>query len=78
MVAHKNLYLQHVSHIPSGARYLVFLERVSQLRGMNVTPATMRTNADVDNFVQSLTAGSIKNYRTVLKHYTKMVAINNL
>lgn len=78
MVTHKNLYLQHTSRIASNARYLVFLERISELRRIDVTPATMRTKADVDNFVQFLTSGSVKNYRTVLKHYTKMVAANNL
>ena len=78
MVSHRNLYIQHTARVPSGKRYIVFLERVSQLRGLDVTPATMRTENDVINFVLPLTSGSIKNYKTVLRHYVKMVAANNL
>jgi hypothetical protein len=78
MVIHKSLYSQHTAHLISGRRYLTFLERVSELVGQNITPATMRTESDVITFVQALSGGSVKNYKTVLRHYVAMVKNNNL
>ena len=82
MVSHENLFRQHTAHLASSGRYVTFLNRVSGLSGLDITPQTLRKETDIASFIQRLPADTApktsSNYRSVLRHYVTMVNHHNL
>ncbi len=76
MVTHEKEFRFFVSDIDSSERYVKFLNDISKEAGLDITPASLQTDADVEKFAALLAPRyapkSIANYRSVMRKYVQM------
>lgn len=82
MVLYESEFLLHIKDIPSKLRYCKFLHDVAQTSNIQISPQTLRSEADIDKISKKLeyrySAKSVKNYCSVMRHYVSMVETLNL
>ncbi|MDB4905992.1 MAG: hypothetical protein JWO05_776 [Gemmatimonadetes bacterium] len=82
MVAHEAEFRQHLAGLASTDRYVRFLRDISDAARRPITPQSLRTEADIESFTESLSQKysekSIANYRSVMRRYVDMVGKRRL
>lgn len=86
MIKYRELYLDYIKRRGVGANdqvadsrksYVQYLEGVSRVLGLPVSPQILRTGDDVENIVRRLdgqrSPNTIKNYRSAMRRYVEMV-----
>ncbi|MBN8509626.1 MAG: hypothetical protein J0L57_13585 [Burkholderiales bacterium] len=91
MIHHKNVYLDFLSRqgvgskdvvASSPASYVSYLNSVAKLTGMDVSPATLRTERDVQSIARRISGkranNTIRNYCSAMRQYISMVEAEGL
>lgn len=91
MIVHEDLYLDFIEERGVGANdvvasspksYLSYLNSVSRLIDAEISPRTLRSEADILDILSSIDGkrrpSTIRNYRSAMKHYVAMVQARGL
>lgn len=77
MVVHESRFRDYLGSLASADRYVKFLNDVSNVTGLDISPASLRSSEDVEKFAVALKADyapkSVSNYRSVMRKYVEMV-----
>ena len=77
MVSHEPDFIVYLAGRKSALRYAKFLHDISDTAGRDITPQSLRTTEDIDSFAAALAGNygdkSVRNYRSVMNAYVRMV-----
>jgi len=77
MVSHQPEFRAHLNGLASTERYIRFLQDIAAETRRPITPATLRSDQDIETFAAALSPRyskkSISNYRSVMRRYVEMV-----
>jgi hypothetical protein len=76
MVSHEREFRDFIADLESADRYVKFLNDISRTSSMDISPASLRSDDDIDRFASRLAGSyspkSVSNYRSVMKKYVTM------
>jgi len=77
MVSHEDEFRAYLLGLESAERYVVFLRQIADKTGTDITPRSLATEQQVEEFAAKLaplySEKSVKNYRSVMRKYVAMV-----
>jgi hypothetical protein len=81
MVSHIAEFKAHTSSLASSDRYVRFLHDIAETSGREISPRTLRNEADIECLAARLTGyseKSVRNYKSVMRKYLEMVRSRGL
>jgi uncharacterized protein YaaR (DUF327 family) len=82
LITHEEEFRAFLAGLASTERYIRFLRDISNDSGRTITPKSLRTVSQVQEFASQLSPDrspkSVANYRSVMRRYVEMVAAYGL